>query len=84
MQFAKWYAKLSKTDREVAREVIRYAAAGGLFVTLSHLSGNPRLTDAAGELEVWFVDGPDGAGTWLNPPDGPTLIERFNRPADSE
>ncbi len=79
-KFAGWYQALPAADRETAREVIRYAAAGGLFVTLSHLGGTPRLSDAPGDLEVWSVVDRDGNGTWLNPPHGPTLAERFNAP----
>lgn len=84
VQFAEWYRSQSDASQEVARDLIRYAAGGGLFVALSHLSGSHQLTDQPGELEVWFVDGPDGAGTRLNPPDQPSLIERFNNPPVAE
>lgn len=76
-RFSKWFRRLSTTDQEMAREVIRYAAEGSLFGLLTYLDNLCYVTEEGGTIELWHV-GKGGARVRLNDPEGDLLTDLFN------
>jgi hypothetical protein len=76
-QFSTWFQRLPLADQAVARDVIRYAAEGSLFVLLTYLDNIASLTDRGGAFELWYT-ARDGARVRLNSPDGDLLTDLFN------
>lgn len=68
-RFSAWYCHLSPSDREVASEVIRFAAKGSLATVLTYLDNIASLCEGEGGFELWYV-GKNGERTRLNDPNG--------------
>jgi hypothetical protein len=76
-RFSAWFRRLSANDREVARDIICYAAEGSLFGLLTYLDNLASLPEQSGRFELWYVEG-DGERVRLNDEDGELLSELFN------
>jgi hypothetical protein len=76
-RFSDWYRRLSRSDQEIAREMIQYSAEGSLFGLLTHLDNVASLTEEGGAFELWHVAS-NGSRVRLNAPDGAMLTDIFN------
>jgi hypothetical protein len=76
-RFSAWFRGLPPDGQEVARDVIRCAAEGSLFVLLTYLDNLAHLTGEGGEFEV-FHRSAEGRPVRLNDPEGDLLTDLFN------